>query len=279
MGKYICPYCAETDNFIIDTEIDEESGVTYDKRVRCGNCYKLFTDDLYREFEANNKLGTKDLSNISSRRRQTLYPSHFTPFEVAQARRARSTFHESANWRYEESAKKYPDNWEAVFFAEYYRVVNCSAVENMISYQLFVNTLHRSLHLASSSLSGEELRIAVEEMFDEAMNMVYVFYRHFKEAAEYCLSGQYPGLCRTLCSVDISAIFETMYHYLIKDKEIYCDILYDLQTHSDILDAFGLMKLKYITNIQQRYGKGFYHYPISIFKNDDNILNILQRNH
>ena len=69
MGKYICPYCAETDKFIIDTEIDEESGATYDERVRCGNCYKLFTDDLYREFAANNKLGTKDLNNIGDMKR------------------------------------------------------------------------------------------------------------------------------------------------------------------------------------------------------------------
>ena len=276
MSKNICPYCGETENFIVLTDETEEFRITYDKRVRCGNCYKLFTDELYREFEVNNKLGIKDTDNLSLKRRRTLYPPYFNPFEVAQARRARSISHESASWRYEESAKRYPNNWEAVFFAEYYKVVARSAAENMTLYQSFVNVLYRSLHLASSALSGEELRIAIEEIFDETMNLVYVFYANFEEAVERCLSGEYPGLCRVLMSVDVSAIFEIMRWFTVGDIDTYRNIIYSLREHSDILDAFGLMKLKFITTMQQQYGNSCYHYPTELFNSNDSILSVLK---
>lgn len=281
MVKYICPYCAETERFIIDTETNEEFGYAYDEQVRCGNCYKIFTDKLYQEFAENGKLGTRDITFSQTRRRHSTYLPCFTPFEVAQARRARCTNHQgidSADYRYAECAKKYPNNWEAIFFDAYYKTLNSSSVETVLNYIHFVTKLHLSLFLAESALSGEELHIAVAEIVDYCVNLMYIVHRRFDEAVFLYLSGKYPSFGRFLLEMDVGMVYNVLTGFLLHNKNLYDDILYRLNETSDVLlVAFGRTKATLITEASKRFPDTFCRHSLNAFNGNEPLIETIKR--
>ena len=281
MGNYICPYCAETEKFIIDTEINDGAGCSYDKQVRCGNCYKIFTDQLYQEFAESGKLGTRDYKVHSIHRRHSTYLPCFTPFEVSQARRARCTNHQGidgADYRYAECAKKYPNNWEVVFFDAYYKILNASSVETVLHHSYFVTKLHLALFLAESALSGEELRIAVAEISDYCVNLMYIIHRRFDEAVSMYLSGEYPSFGRFLLEMDVGVIYNVLIGFLIQNRNLYSDIIYRLNETSDVLlVVFGRTKATLVMEASKRFPDTFCRHSLNAFKGNEPLIETIKR--
>lgn len=270
MGKYICPYCGESERFLILTDEDDELHVAYDREVRCGTCFKLFNDQLSLEIAKQNKL--QNCSAISnSRRRRPNSLSCFEPEEVFVARKSRCTDdYQLAAKQYTHAASVCPNNWEAVFFDAYYTAIQNTPAENVMYYKIFASKIPLVVHLAESVLSGEELVLAIEEICNSCTALcLSVFYRDFQTISKAFLSGEYRGLGRMLMTMDTTLIYDILFNCLCGNYDQYRRLMSKVREDGDCYGGslFAQAKRDFVKQIKPEQFELLYRYP-QIYQHD-----------
>lgn len=260
MGKYICPYCGETENFIIKTESEE--GATFDTDVRCNSCYSTLTNTACLNTESNK---THSVQHEKDKRRRYLRNAHSIPKELIEARRALNNDDTNkATMLFAECAKKYPFNWESVFYDALCIAKNNQSIQNITYYKVFAAKMHFALRLAAAELRDLELINAIKEITSVSLYMCSVFERNYIEVANDYLNGKYPEAQRLLISMDTSLIYDLLADFLCTDVYFYSDILLSLDPV--VVGGMGLAKNKFLPHIINYPSSPSFSHPIEYFR-------------
>lgn len=285
MVKYICPYCGEQEKFIIDKEYVGEYGIQYhDKRVRCGNCYRIFNDNVVRELSGQGFVLLHEEAlppKTTGNRAFKTDPLRFFSMDLYLAMVARFTEPTStattvvAAEYFKKAYDEFPDHWESVFFDALFTAKTNTPIQNLTYYKIYAMKMGLALNIAARTYKGEELRIAVNEIVEENRKMIREFTDNYIDAAQEFLNGSNPKLMHLLVSMDVSIVYDVLADFFSHDPDFYYEtrgMLHDteLDTH-----VFFSTKSKYIVDILLAEKDASWRYPISYVFDIKNPLNAM----
>lgn len=273
MGKYICPYCGEQEDFFVDQEYVGEFGVdSYDRRVRCGTCFRIFNDDLVRELSdrgfillpdgeiprtTHNRLKIDGLRLCSRDYWYGMRTQFRNPQNV-----------ELAAQYFQKAFEEFPDHWETVFYHALFTVKTNTPIQNITYYKIFATKVSTALNLAAQSYQGAELKISVSEIVEESLNICRTLDSHFFEVAQRYINGEYPDALRAIVSMDVSLIYDILAEFIYSNKNFYSNAIEIIDNYKIThIDFFGVHKGKIISLLLQSQRKVNWSYPIDYFTN------------
>jgi hypothetical protein len=271
VGKYICPYCGEQEDFIIDQEYVGEFGIDYyDRRVRCGNCYRIFNDDLSRELSDRGFVLLPDGETPKTTRNRLKFDGlRLYSREYWRGMRAQFKYPQNPELAancFQKALEEFPDRWETVFYHALFTIKTNTPIQNITYYKIFATKVSAALNMAAQSYKDTELKISVGEIVEESLRICRTLDSHFLEVAERYINGEYPDALRAIVSMDVALIYDVLAEFIYPNKNFYSDAVEIMNKYKmDHIDFFGFQKGKIISTLLQSQQKPSWSYPIEYF--------------